>query len=233
MKLEPNAREDEVSALNAGALLERIEKRRFVGREFLLWLWFESEIFEGTLATKEHGEFGLWIEKQFVVSEGREITRIRGSTPAGSREAKESLHRGKMPEIAGIHVSREGKDSSFALRAERMAFAGLSLPAVLGKEEAPALLEAKPPPRKKKSRREDDERAESDEAHESFYERMHLTKDVEGLIEALYRDFLVLRLGPAWEALVVPAIRTWMEKGGEVDVDAYRAARLGVIMVRR
>jgi hypothetical protein len=215
-------------------LLERIEKRRFVGREFLLWIWFESEIFEGTLSTREHGEFGLWIEKHVVLSEGREVTRIKGTYPAGSREAKESLHRGKMPEAAGLHLSHEGKDSSFALRAERMAFAGLSLPAVLGKEEAaPLLLEAKPPPpRRKKSRREDDERAESDEAHESFYERMHLTKDVEGLLEALYRDFLTLRLGPAWDALVVPAIRAWMEKDGELDADAYRAARRRVLSRR-
>ena len=214
-------------------LLERIEKRRFVGREFLLWLWFESEIFEGTLSTKEHGDFGLWIEKQFVVSEGREVTRIKGSYPAGSREAKESLHRGKMPEVAGLHLLHDGKDTSFALRAERMAFAGLSLPSVLGKEEeAPVSLAPKAPPRRKKSQREDDERAESDEAHESFYERMQLTKDVEALLEALYRDFLVLRLGSAWDALVVPAIRTWMEKGGEVDADAYRAARRRVIAKR-
>ena len=31
---------------------ERIELRRFVGRELLLWLWFESEVFEATLETK-------------------------------------------------------------------------------------------------------------------------------------------------------------------------------------
>ena len=40
-------------------LVDRIEKRRFVGREFVLWLWFESELFDATLSTKEHGEFGF------------------------------------------------------------------------------------------------------------------------------------------------------------------------------
>ena len=29
-------------------LADRIEKRLFVGRELLLWLWFESELFEAT-----------------------------------------------------------------------------------------------------------------------------------------------------------------------------------------
>mgnify|MGYP001552449582 CR=1 FL=1 len=68
-------------------LVDRIEKRRFVGREFLLWLWFESEVFEGTISTKEHGEIGLWLEKQIALSAGREVTRIKGTHPAGSREA--------------------------------------------------------------------------------------------------------------------------------------------------
>ena len=40
-------------------LVDRIERRRFVGREFLVWLWFESELFDATLSTKEHGSFGL------------------------------------------------------------------------------------------------------------------------------------------------------------------------------
>ena len=34
-------------------LVDRVEKRRFVGREFLLWLWFESEIFETNLGTSK------------------------------------------------------------------------------------------------------------------------------------------------------------------------------------
>jgi hypothetical protein len=49
-------------------LVDRIEKRRFVGREFLLFLWFESEIFEATLQTRKHGSFGLWLERSLVLS---------------------------------------------------------------------------------------------------------------------------------------------------------------------
>ena len=50
-------------------LATRIELRRFVGRELLLWLWFESEIFEGTLWTKEHGSFGMWLEGRLVLAD--------------------------------------------------------------------------------------------------------------------------------------------------------------------
>src|SRR4051795_3422252 len=86
-------------------LVDRIEKRRFVGREFLLWLWFEAELFEATLATAKMGSFGMWIEGQLVLSLGKETTRIKGSYPTSAREAKEGLLVGKLPEIAGIHLS--------------------------------------------------------------------------------------------------------------------------------
>jgi len=210
-------------------LLDRIEKRRFVGREFLLWLWFESEMFEGTLSTAEHGAFGLWIEKSFTLSAGKETTRIKGAYPAGSREAKEALLRGKLPEACGLHISWRDQETSFTLKAEQMAFAGLRLPTVLGKDEdeAPKLLDepGKAPPRKKRGPKKSDD--ESDEAHEAFYERMHLTRDVEGLVEALYRDFLGLRLGSAgatWSDVVLPALHAWSRGEAKQDADAYREA---------
>ena len=49
---------------------------------------------------------------------------------------------------------------------------------------------------------------------------MRVTREIEGIIEALYRDFLALRLGPAWSELVMPALEAWT-LGEEVDADAY------------
>ena len=57
-------------------VFERIELRRFVGRELLLWLWFESEVFEATLSTKTHGSFGMWIEGRLVLSAGQEVPMV-------------------------------------------------------------------------------------------------------------------------------------------------------------
>jgi len=207
---------------------DRVEKRRFVGREFLLWLWLESELFDGTLSTRKHGSFGLTIERALALSVGVEGTRIKGGTPARHREAKEALARGKLPEAAGIHVSWGDREIAFTLKAERLALSALSLPTVLGDEadEAPTERRA---PRKKKGRPGKGERDDgaSDEAHEAFYERMRLTQEVEGLVEALYADFLVLRLGAAWEGVVVPTLRAWMsgEASGAGDPDRYRKKR--------
>jgi len=210
-------------------LVDRIEKRRFVGREFLLWLWFESELFEGTLRTREHGSFGFWVERQIVLTAGVEGTRIKGPLPAAGREAKESLRRGKLPESAGFHLVAGNAETSFTLKADKLAISGLKLPTVLGRAEdaPPPGLDA--PRRMVKRKREDvarQEARESDESHEAFYERMNLTRELEGRLEALYRDFLAVRLGAAW-GQVVPFLRAWA-RGDDVDVEAYVRARDGV-----
>jgi hypothetical protein len=222
-------------------LVDRIEKRRFVGREFLTWLWFESELFDATLSTKEHGSFGMWIERLMVLDAGKaEVTRIKGATPSATREAKEALLRGKLPESAGLHVSMGERESSFTLKAESLSLAGLKLPAALGEggeEEAAAAqsLAPRPPPRRKAGRKtvEEEQERESDQDREAFYERMHLTRDVEALLEALYRDFLALRLSDAWEAACVPMMRAWAAGQSDLDAEDYRDARAKVASARR
>ena len=206
-------------------LVDRIEKRRFVGREFLLWLWFESEIFDATLSTTHSGPFGLWLEKRLVLSAGKESTRVVSPLPGKGREAKEALLSGQLPESAGLRIALNEEETSFVLRAEALGVSGLKLPgAVLGKEEdgRNVLLEelqGKGRAPKRKEKRED-------EAYEAFYERMRLTHEFEALLEALYRDFLTLRLSPRWKAAFVPAARAWA-RGQEVDAERYRAERDG------
>jgi hypothetical protein len=201
-------------------LADRIELRRFVGRELLLWLWLESELFDATLSTKEHGSFGLWLEGRLVLDEGKEATIIRGTAPGLHREAKESLLRGKMPERAGLRLSFGDYECALTLRGETLGFAGL-VPPKKEKEEAAPLAAASPPPRRRKR---SDAAAAPDASHEAFYARMHFARDVEDLVSALYRDFLRLRLSSAWDAEVVPVLEAWVA-GEDVDVERYRSAR--------
>jgi hypothetical protein len=210
-------------------IVDRIEKRRFVGREFLLWLWFESEVFEATLTTGKHGSFGLWVENQLVLSSGKESTRIKGGSPAGGREAKEALLGGKLPETATFRLTFRDRDIAFTLKAERLAISGLKLPTVLGAEPEEAAVPAPPrgKPKKKRTSVAEDAEREADERNESFYERMMLTREVEELIEALYADFLDLRLGEAWERDVLPAQRAWAAAAGKAPIDRYAAFRRG------
>jgi hypothetical protein len=210
-------------------MADRIELRRFVGRELLLWLWLESELFEATLSTKEHGSFGLWLEGRLVLNEGQESTIIKGSAPGMNREAKESLLRGKMPERAGLHLSFGDHECTLTLRGETLAFAGLVPPRQTKDGDDAPPLDAPPPVRRKKKQADG---APTDAVHETFYDRMHFARQVEELTTALYRDFLAVRLSPAWDSHVMPALEAWVA-GEEVDVDRYQAARDKAVKKRR
>lgn len=204
-------------------LVDMIEKRRFVGREFLLYLWMESELFESTLSTREHGSFGLWIERKLVLSAGKESTRITSPMPGVGRDAKEALLRGQLPESAGIRIAWKDDETSLSLEGERFAIAGLKLKTLLpdageafSGDLVDEMMGKKPGKPKKKESDEDDDTP--------FYERMTLTRELETLLATLYRDFLALRLSSRWDGTVVPALQRWAI-GKPVDVEAYRAAR--------
>ena len=205
-------------------LADRIEKRRFVGREFLLFLWFESEIFDATLRTREHGPFGLWLERSLVLAEGKESTRITAPLPGAGREAKEALLRGQLPESAGIRLALNSEETSFVLKADSLGIAGLKLRTALDKDEEgvnPLLEELLGKPKGRPRRAQADE----PEGHyEVFYERMTMTTDFEALFECLYRDFLQLRLSAAWREVVTPLLWLWVQ-GREFRLDAYEALR--------
>lgn len=215
------------ATLDAGQtnLADRIELRRFVGRELLLWLWMESELFDATLSTPEHGSFGLWMGGQLVLNEGREATVIRGSLPGAHREAKEALLRGKTPDRAGLQLSFGGRQCALILRGDTLAFAGLVPPKKEKEAETAVALAPPPRPRKGKSKGKGKEpEAQFDEAYEVFYERMYFARDVEALITALYRVFLTLRLSRTWGDCIVPTMHAWVA-GETIDAERYQRKR--------
>jgi len=220
-------------------LIDMIEKRRFVGRELLLQLWMESELFETTLSAREHGtfaggEFGLWVEKKLVLSAGEESTRIIAPMPGLGREAKEALLRGQLPEAAGIRVAWKDDETSLSIDAESFALRGLKLRTLLdaakGEESYAGDLVDEVAGRRRPGKRAGKRKRESAEdealaaAETAFHERMTMTRELEDLLASLYRDFLVLRLSPRWDAVVVPTMRRWAA-GQEIDAYAYKKAR--------
>lgn len=206
-------------------LVDRIEKRRFVGREFLLWLWFESEIFDATLRTAAHGSFGLWLEKRLTLSVEKRSTRIVGPTPGYGREAKEALLAGQLPESAGIRIALRETETGFLLKADGLSIGGLKLATVLDqKEEREPELVREMKGARKGNKKKGKQRDSDDDAHELFYERMQLTAEIEEVVEALYSDFRTLRLSDRWNADVVPYLRAWV-RGETVDAEAYTALR--------
>jgi hypothetical protein len=179
-------------------LVERIEQNRFAGREFLLWLWFESVVFETNLAPTGEAKCALWLETRLSLVFEKDETRVMTATPGIAPEAREALRQGKLPREARIKLVRGEHEYGWVMKADTLGIATLAIPAELD--------------------------AKKDDVHEVLYERMRLCEALEATLEALWGDFLALRLGDAWEATVVPALRRFA-RGEAVDADAYQKAK--------
>ncbi len=197
---------DAGAAAPTADLVDRIERNRFVGREFLLWLWFESDVFETNLSSTQGDGCSLWIETRMSLAFEREEAVLKSVSPATIPEAREALRQGKLPKEARIRMVSGELEFAWAFKADTLGLASLSIPAQLKKKE--------------------------DESHEILYERMRLTEALEATLEALYSDFLSLRLAAEWGDVVVPALRRFAA-GKKIDERAYLEAKQRVVGKRR
>lgn len=182
------------------SLGELIETKRFLGRELLTWVWFESEVFEQQFSIEKFGECELFLEKKLDLETppevDKETTKLTGVAPSGSTEAREALRRGKLPTRARIVVRRGEQEFALVLDADALALSGVKIPALL-----------------------------KGDGDDPFYERIQLVEEIEGAVEALYREFLLLRLARAWEEEVVPAMVEWMQEKDGPALARYRRIR--------
>jgi hypothetical protein len=179
---------------------ELIETKRFLGRELLTWIWFESEIFEQRFSIEGFGECELFLEKKIDLESppdrDKETAKLTGVAPSGTPEAREALRQGKLPTRAKIVIRREEQEFALQLDADALGLSGVKIPALI-----------------------------KGEGEDPFYERIQLIEELEGAIEALYREFLLLRLSRTWEEEVVPSIVEWMNDRDGKALERYRRLR--------
>lgn len=186
-------------------LLEIIEHNRFVGREFLLWVWFESEVFETNLATSKGARRAMWIEPKLALSFEAEEAVLKSAIPGQTPEAKVALRQGKLPKEARLRATTGEHEYAFTFKADTLSLSGLSIPAELD--------------------------AKKDDPAEVLKDRMRLTDELEAILDGLFDDFLALRLSPAWSQTVLPSLRRFA-RDRKVDADAYQEAKRGVLAKR-
>ena len=177
-------------------LVDRIETTRFLGGEFMLWLWFSRDVLDGLLEMPGFASVELQLESELQLVDPlaeKERVHIRGADPLGSREAEHALLLGKLPRKVGLRLRFEQSEWLATLDAASLALSGVKLPELL---------------------------SEGEEEH--FHERMRLLEQLHDLIQGLYRHFLQVRLSAAWQSGVLPAMRRWL--GGELlEPKAYAA----------
>jgi hypothetical protein len=177
-------------------LVDRIETTRFLGGEFVLWLWFSRDVLDGVLEIPGQGVVEVSLESTLVLVdplEDKERVTIRGRDPLGSLEAEHALLRGKLPRQVGLRFTFEQNEWVATLDAASFALSGVKLPVLL---------------------------SEGEEEH--FHERMRFLEQLHDLVQGLYRHFLRVRLSPEWERGLLPAMQRWVH-GEVLDAEAYAA----------
>lgn len=166
-------------------IINAIESTRFLGAEFLSWLWFRAEATGGNLDLEGHGEIEVIFEDRLVletVAGDRERHVLSGLAPGLTREAGVALEMGKSAVEAKARIIKDSRAWSFSLVAQDLALKSIRIPKVLSSE--------------------DDDR---------FQERLYLMEELESIIESLYQGFLELRLSDGW-ASQLEEIRGWVEE---------------------
>ncbi len=177
-------------------LVDLIETRRFLGGEFLMWLWFKSACMDNLLPTKGHGTIEVWIAERLTLEAyvaETERNAFQGGAPAHAPEAKLSLRQGKRVSQAKIGLLKEGREWTFSIKAEHLELSGIKLPALLSREE-----------------------------EEQFYERMYLAEELEDILGDLFSEFLAIRLDPArWDEVMLPAMMAWIASDEAMTLQDY------------
>jgi hypothetical protein len=182
---EPATEAPDAGASEEEDALERVESTRFLGSEFLLWLWLRAEIVNQPIPLAELGDFDVWLDNQLTLQsdiDPNERVTVRGAAPSGSAEAREAVRSQKFPVRARIALRNEERDFACVLVAQRFAIASGAIPAVLTKD--------------------------SDDA---FVERMSLVERLSLSLDRLYAAFLQERLSDTWKLGWEPAIVSWAD----------------------
>ncbi len=195
-----------VKANQAGseAVLDLIKDNQWLGRDFFLWLAYQTLNAASTYSVNQATGPALAGEG-FVAYLNDRLTLVGGSeqgvqkvTVVGPQdrfsEVRTALRGGKQVTEAVLYLEQQEHLWKLNLKGETFHFAGFKAPAV---------------------KLEKDNRADAE--HEKvaiFYERMHVLEGGLQLFDSLYAEFLRARLGESWGETLA-AIETWLASGDE------------------
>lgn len=179
-------------------LVDLIAEKRFLGQEFLTWLWWKSEQRGGSIELAGEGDITVVFEKHMLLEsgEGESSEKITCTgLQAELQEARTGLKMGKKLEQARILIGNGNYEYSLTLSGALMEFKNVRLP----KTEAT----------------ENDKGENPEEVEGMILERVYLFEEIIRLINALFKMFLVIRVSPEWSE-ELSSIRAWVEKSAFV-----------------
>ncbi len=168
-------------------ILDLLNNKEFLGREFLTWLWFRSETQEGMFTLDDSKQAVLWFDYKVVLqSDGNAIVSCQGEN-SELTEARHALRDGKKVTQAKIKLIIGDNDWSFTLDSTWLNLRGVKTPRVmLDTKEDPEGL---------------------------FYEKVFLLDTAVSTVEQLFVQFIKIRISDKWDSKEAPAIRKWIKEG--------------------
>jgi recombination associated protein RdgC len=182
-------------------LVDLIVEKRFLGQEFLTWLWWKSEERGGSVELPGEGDITVVFEKHMLLESGEgESTEkiVCTGLQTELQEARTGLQMGKKLEQARIVIGHNDYEYSFTLAAALMEFRNVRLP--------------------KTETTENDKSDNPEEVEGMILERIYLFEELIKLVNALFRMFLNVRLGSVWRE-ELQKIRHWVAKSPTVAAD--------------
>lgn len=173
--------------------MELIEQGRFLGEEFVLWLWMQG-LQDGGASGQEGDHSAAFLDDAVqLVSERGDVKELslRKGNPAESREAFEALSRGMRPAKAKVRLLAGDMEWTFTLNAGTLDTSAMKLPPTQSKDPQGRVAD-----------------------------RLFLLEEGLGHLERRYLAFLELRARDS-EALA-DQMRTWITRGlaGEIGESA-------------
>ena len=166
-------------------LINRINFTRFLGREFLTWLWFRSDANEGMFDIPT-GAVEVWFDAKLTLeAQGdlKEQNVVKAENPTEADEARASLLTGKLVAEARLRIIRDQKQWTVNVKGDTLALSGVKIPALLSRDD-----------------------------EEQLYERFYLMEELEDLFSDLYEQFIRLRLDDDTWREEIQAIRGWVHQ---------------------
>jgi hypothetical protein len=158
--------------------------RDFLGTEWLLWLWYTTQVESPEIVTQLGQAVTVLFEKSLQLQCPFQITGeigIKAEDPTRLSEAGVALATGKRPIKVGLQIASAGDAYSLSLRGDVMHFSSVQLA----------------PPE------------DASSAQAVFEDRIDKLRDMISAVDTLYEAFLRRRLSTKWQQ-TLSAMRTWI-----------------------
>ena len=163
---------------------------KFLGHEFLTWLWFIIETDADRLKDAEGQAVVLEIGDRIVLENNRqenvETITIKGSE-SELEEGRLALARGAVVNELNLRLAQQELLWIFDIKGESLSLSGLKLPEMT-----------------------DLDVPDKDSKEAVVLEKMELCENAVSFVHHLYQEFATLRISTAWAGKTVPQIKNWI-----------------------